>query len=241
MRVLVVDDEPPARERLVRLMAELGVGEIVGEASNGREALSLCEVQKPDVLLLDIRMPVMDGIEAARHLTALDQPPAVIFTTAYDEYALDAFEAQAIGYLLKPVRKERPHRALRQAARLGVEQLDRLSDGPTRRSHIGIRVRDQLRLVPVDQIIYFRAEQKYVTVKHRAGDDLLDEPLKSLADEFADTFMRVHRSTLVAVRYIEALERDRDSGYRIQLKHCDDSLPVSRRHVAAVRKRIKSA
>src|SRR5512143_2757970 len=152
MRALIVDDEAPARERLRRLLGDLSDVVVVGEAANGSEALSACAALDPDVVLLDIRMPGMDGIETARHLNALDEPPALIFTTAYDEYALEAFENQAVGYLMKPVRLEKLERALRHAARVAGPQLARLADQAQlgkRRTQICTRLGDQLRLVPV--------------------------------------------------------------------------------------------
>ena len=203
MRALIVDDEPPARERLRRLLEEIDEVAVVGEAANGAEALELCAALDPDVVLLDVRMPGMDGIEAARHLDALEEPPAVIFTTAYDEHALEAFETQAVGYLLKPVRREKLARAIRHAARVAGPQLlagRRAGAARRRRSQICARLGEQLRLIPVEDIYYFAADQKYVTVRHRGGSDLIDESLRALADEFAPDFVRIHRNSLVALR-----------------------------------------
>src|SRR5215510_16604100 len=128
LKVLIVDDEPPARERLRALLAEIGEVEVIGEAANGAEALSHTHDLAPDVVLLDVRMPGMDGLEAARHLNVLEEPPAVIFTTAYDQYAVEAFEAQAVGYLLKPVRKEQLAHALRHAARISPSRLVKVAE-----------------------------------------------------------------------------------------------------------------
>ena len=126
MRILIVDDEAPARQRLQQLLEDLGGHEIVGEAANGQDALKLSSQLDPDVILLDIRMPGMDGMECARHISARENPPAVVFTTAYDQYAIEAFEARAVGYLLKPVRKERLENALSQARRLTSAEADSL-------------------------------------------------------------------------------------------------------------------
>ena len=172
LRALIVDDEAPARERLRRLLEELGDVTIVGEATNGAEALDRCATLDPDLVLLDVRMPGMDGIEAARHLGALDEPPAVIFTTAHDEYALAAFETEAVGYLLKPVRREKLARAVRHAARIAGPQLARLAEQSQlgrRRTQICARLGEQLRLVPIEDVLYFSAGQKYVTLRHRGG------------------------------------------------------------------------
>lgn len=244
MRVLIADDEAHARERLKRLLAELEDCQLSGEASNGREALTLCQQQQPDVLLLDVRMPDLSGIDVAQHLNALAAPPAVIFTTAYDEYALDAFEAEAIGYLLKPVRKEKLARALRHAARISssrIQQLKQKTHSATRREHICARLGEQLRLIPIDEIHYFIAEQKYITVHHSKGTDLIDESLKELSIEFADDFIRIHRNALVAERAIAGVERDPEGQYKIQLRDSREMLPISRRHSTAVLRRLRGA
>jgi two-component system response regulator AlgR len=242
IRTLIVDDEAPARERLRRLLAGIEEVAVVGEAASGNEALELCARLAPDVVLLDIRMPGMDGIEAARHLTSLEEPPAVIFTTAYDQHALEAFETQAVGYLLKPVRQEKLARAIRHAARLAAPQLLRLAEQSQlgrRRAQICARLGEQLRLIPVEDIYYFSAGQKYVTVRHRGGRDLIDESLRSLAAEFMPEFVRIHRNSLVAARHVGALERNADGYYAVRLKDCEELLPVSRRHAAEALRQLK--
>lgn len=243
LSVLVVDDELPARERLERLVGELAGFAVAGVCSNGLDALALVGKLAPSIVLLDIRMPGMTGIEVARHLGTLEQPPAIVFTTAYDEYALEAFESQAVGYLLKPVRRERLEQALKHAARLSVPQLRSLS-APQQplaaRQHVAVRVRDELKLIPVKEIRYFRADQKYVTVRHARGEDLIDEPLKDLEEEFARDFVRVHRSVLVAIAHVEALERVGEEGYAVRLRGETEPLAVSRRQLADLRKRLAS-
>ena len=242
MRALIVDDEPPARDRLRSLLSELDDVVVAGEAANGREALEMCADLEPDVVLLDIRMPGMDGIEAARHMSALDTPPAVIFTTAHDEHALEAFEAQAIGYLLKPVRLEKLARAIRRAARVAGPQLMRIADLSQlghRRSQICARLGSELRLIPVEDVFYFSAGQKYVTVRHRGGSDLIDEPLRALAAEFAPEFVRIHRNSLVAVRQVSAVERSADGHYLVRFTDCAETLPVSRRHAAQTLRQVR--
>jgi two-component system response regulator AlgR len=242
--VLIVDDELPARERLQRLVEELPGCEVAGVCSNGADALPLVGKLKPSVVLLDIRMPGMTGIEVARHLGALEHPPAIVFTTAYDEYALEAFESQAVGYLLKPVRSERLAQALKHASRLRAPQLAALAapEAPlAARQHVAVRVRDELKLIPVKEIRYFRADQKYVTVRHSRGEDLIDESLKQLEEEFARDFVRAHRSILVAIAHIEVLERaGGDDGYALRLRGETDSIAVSRRQLAELRKRLTS-
>jgi two-component system response regulator AlgR len=242
--VLIVDDELPARERLQRLVEELPGCEVAGVCSNGADALPLVGKLKPSVVLLDIRMPGMTGIEVARHLGALEHPPAIVFTTAYDEYALEAFESQAVGYLLKPVRSERLAQALKHASRLRAPQLAALAAPEAQlaaRQHVAVRVRDELKLIPVKEIRYFRADQKYVTVRHSRGEDLIDESLKQLEEEFARDFVRAHRSILVAIAHIEVLERaGGDDGYALRLRGETDSIAVSRRQLAELRKRLTS-
>jgi two-component system response regulator AlgR len=239
--VLIVDDEPPARSRLRQLLSDIGDWHIAGEATHGRQALDLCQRLDPDVVLLDIRMPEMDGIEVARHLTTLERGPAVIFTTAFSDYAIEAFDAQAIGYLVKPVRRERLERALQQAARLSRKDMDALAaaGGPgTRRTHICVRKAKGLRLVPVNEIIFFQADQKYVSLVLADGEEVTDETLKDLEAEFHDNFIRIHRNTLVAVKQLQRIETTDDGRSLAWLANRGTPLPISRRLVADVRRRL---
>lgn len=240
--VLIVDDEPPARERLRQLLDDIGGWRIAGEATHGREALELCSRLEPDVVLLDIRMPGMDGIEVARHLTALENAPAVIFTTAYSDYAMQAFEAQAIGYVVKPVRRERLQRALQQAARLTRQGMDAAASAGghrCRRAHICVRKARGLKLVPVEEILYFQADQKYVSVVHAGGEEISDETLKSLEEEFAGDFIRIHRHTLVALRHLQRMETDERGHSFAWLTGCGRGLPISRRMVGELRRQLR--
>jgi len=242
IRLLIVDDERPARERLRHLLEDLHEVAVVGEAANGSEAVELCERLAPDVVLLDIRMPGMDGIEAARHLTAFDEPPAVIFTTAYDEHALEAFEAQAVGYLLKPVRREKLVRAVRHAARVASPQLLRLAEQSQlgrRRAQVCVRIGHRVSMIPLEDVLYFAAGQKYVTVRHRGGEGLIEESLRALAAEFAPDFVRIHRNSLVALRHVVAVERDPDGRSVVRIAGCDEPLPVSRRHAAQALRQLR--
>lgn len=243
MKVLIVDDEAPARDRLRQLLEDSGEHEIVGEAGHGQEALDIAATATPDVVLLDIRMPGIDGIETAHHLNAFEPSPAIVFTTAYDEYAIDAFEANAIGYVLKPVRRERLEQALSQAARLtsaALFDVGRQSGLAEQRRHVCARVQGELRLIPIIDVLYFVADQKYVTVVHTKGRDLIDDPLKALEQEFAGQFVRIHRGALVAVDAVDALKKDEEGRTQVMLRNCDDDdLFVSRRHVADVKRRLK--
>jgi two-component system response regulator AlgR len=242
MKVLVVDDEAPARERLVSLLETLNQYEICGAAANGVQAVRLAQETQPDIVLMDIRMPGMDGLEAARHISQMDTPPAIIFITAYEEHAIEAFETHAVGYLLKPVRGERLKAALEAASRPNKAQMGALggSVGQSSRSHICARVRGNLELIPVEDIHYFQADQKYVTVRHTGGEVLIEEPLKSLEEEFADSFLRIHRNALVARHSFGGMEKNAQGCFEVVLKGTGERLEVSRRHVAEVRKFLKS-
>jgi two-component system response regulator AlgR len=239
MRILIVDDESLARDRLKRILEEQNEHEVVGEAANGQEALEKIDALQPDVVLLDIRMPGIDGLEVARHLVDMETPPAVIFTTAYDDYAIEAFKVNAVDYLLKPVRSERLSEALKKALRPHKVQwkaLNRKEDGSVKtRTHISSRTRRGIILVPVGDILYFRAEHKYVTVRHKEGEVLIEDTLKELEQEFGARFMRIHRNCLVALEYLQALEKNASGQLCIRLRGLDQTLEVSRRHLAAVR------
>lgn len=238
--MLIVDDEALARERLASLLGELEGIEIAGEAMTGEQALQQTIELMPDVVLLDVRMPGMDGLEAARHMNVLNEPPAVIFTTAFDEYAVTAFEAQAVGYLLKPIRKEKLAAALAQAGRLTRPQLQKLSaNTPQRRTHIAARHREGLRLIPIEDILYFLAEQKYTTVRHLKGEDLIEDSLRALEEELGSSFVRVHRNALVSVRHLERIDRNADGQYYVRLQGCEAPLQVSRRMASELRERFR--
>ncbi len=240
MKILIVDDEPLARERLIALTKELGAGEIVGEAGDGKQALRLVAGQTPDVLLLDIRMPGMDGLEVARHLADLEDPPAVIFTTAYDQHALNAFEAHAVDYLLKPVRRERLAGALEKARRLTRGALDDLQreDIGKARSHISVTLGGRINLVPVEKVRYFHADQKYVMIGYPDGQMVTEESLKSLEVEFGGRFLRIHRNALIAPCFVEALERGEEGHYLVRLQGVSETFEISRRLLGTVKKRL---
>ena len=246
MKVLIVDDEKPARDRLRQILEDEDGYVVVGEAGNGREALDLASRLHPDVVLLDIRMPGMDGVETAHHLNTLEPPPAVVFATAYDEYAIDAFEARAIGYVLKPVRRSRLTGALEQASRFSGKALSEVeADLGAGRQHVCAHAHGELKLIPVDDITSFVADQKYVSVDHDNGQDLINDSLRSLEAEFGDRFVRIHRGALVAVSRIERLERNAEGKSFVVLR--DDShvdvkeLIISRRHVAEVKRRLRES
>lgn len=241
MRIAIVDDEPLARARLRAQLEDDGLGEVVAEGANGNEALAIVASSAPDVLLLDIRMPGMDGLEAARHLMKLPHAPAVIFTTAYDEHALAAFEANAIDYLLKPIRAHRLRQALDKAQALTGAQTEVLGDlaDPAQRSHVSGLVHGNLSLVAITDILYFQADQGYVDVVWADGSMLIEESLRSLEQEFSQRFLRVHRNALVAVAHVTGLRRDEAGNHFIAVRGCATELPVSRRLLNPVKTRLR--
>ena len=241
MRVVIADDEPLARERLRALLtAQPGI-EVVAEAADGHDALHACAEHDPDLVLLDIAMPGIDGLEAARHLAAFEPRPAVVFCTAYDAHALSAFEAEAIDYLVKPVRPERLAAALERVRTFaaGRERNGHVHGGTELRTHLCARLRGSLRLIPIDEVHYLHAEEKYVVVHHARGEDLIEESLKSLEEEFGERFVRIHRNCLVARHEIVELRRAPDGHVQAVLRHGKQPLEVSRRCVSGLRETLK--
>ena len=242
MRILIVDDEPLARARLRAMLGDVEGMTVSGEAGTGTAALAEFDREPAEVVLLDIRMPGMDGIEVARHLATLEQPPAVIFTTAYDGHALAAFQTHAVGYLLKPIRQEHLVAALVRATRPTRAQLAALAaDQPGERSvrtHISASLSGNLRLVPVDEVRFFRAEHKYVTARHPGGELVIEDPLSALEEEFGERFLRVHRNAIVASRHVRACDRDPAGHLTLGFDGVPDTVEVSRRLAAQVRRAL---
>jgi two-component system response regulator AlgR len=242
LTVFIVDDEVPARNRLKELLADCEAQfplQLVGEAGNGQEALDRLVETPAEVVLLDIRMPQMDGIELARHLNKLEQPPVIVFTTAYDAYAIQAFEQRAIDYLLKPIRLGRLFEALsraRDAVPIRTEVLKDLMPEP--RTHLSVHERGKIILVPIADVLYLRAEMKYVTVRTAEREYLIEESLTALEKEYAARFVRTHRSCLVAKSAIAGFEKggeEGESGWVMRVRGVEDKLPISRRQLSAVK------
>lgn len=242
LRVLIVDDEAPARSRMHDVLADCAQEmtlEVAGEAASGLAALDLVARVPCDVVLLDVRMPEMDGIELAQHLLKLEHPPAVIFATAYDAYALKAFEVHAVDYLLKPIRAARLKEALARvptARPPRVEALREMQRAP--RTHLSVQQRGRIELIPVGDILYLKAELKYVTVRTAAGEHLIEESLTRLEEEYGERFVRVHRNCLVARAAIRGFERAAEPGeahWVVKLNGIEEKLPVSRRQQHVVR------
>ena len=251
MRILIVDDEPLARKRLRVLLEEAEMAtfnlEVVGEASNGEEGLAMAIALKPEVILLDIRMPGLDGLQVARHLMSMGEAPSIIFTTAYDEHALAAFDAQAVGYLLKPIRQQKLVESLSRAAQLSEKQIETLThesnDGSLQRDRICLNKRGELTIIPLHDIRYFMADQKYVSLfyykNEQLHEEIIDDTLKELELEFSNYFLRAHRNALVAKEYIEKLTRDEEGHYHVHIQDMTESLSVSRRQVKDVKILLK--
>ena len=248
LRIVLVDDEAPARARLKELIqdcAETVPAVVVGEASNGHEALALLASTAADLMLVDIRMPQMSGIELARHTLALPRPPAVIFVTAYDEYAIQAFELRALDYLLKPVRQARLLTALERVRGQALEQpnapsREALEEAfPEPRRNLPVAERGRITLVPVADVLFLKAEQKYVTVRTAEREFLLEESLTRLEQEFTAAFVRIHRNCLVAKSRIRGFEKAEEEngepGWAVVLDSCPEKLPVSRRQWPVVK------
>lgn len=241
MKVLICDDEALARERLARFLRDVEGYHVVGEAENGQDALHKARELEPDIVLLDLRMPVMDGLACAEQLATFRTPPAVIFCTAFEEHALAAFQVQAVGYLLKPVRKEQLMDSLGKARlvnRLQLASIREQTDESTRpasRSHITAKTHKGIELIPLDDVRYFLADQKYVTVRHGKGEVLIDETLKDLETEFGERFIRIHRNALLALSFLDGLELVAPGQYQVRIKGIEERLMVSRRHLPELR------
>jgi len=237
-RLLIVDDEPLARQRLRDLVGDVGGYEVAGEAANGVEAISILQEASVDIVLVDIRMPMMDGIELAQHLRGLSQPPKLIFTTAYDHYAVQAFELNAIDYLLKPIRSERLAAALAKAQPLQAAQSQALRPLQETHDHLSIHERGKVLLVAIADVLYLRAELKYVTVRTRDKSYLLETSLNQLEQIYAAQFVRIHRNALVARAAISGFEKQRisegeeagETAWVVLIKGIPETLLVSRRH-----------
>lgn len=250
LRLLLVDDEAPARARLRDLLGDIASRvptQVIGEAENGVDALRLAETNAIDVALLDIRMPRMDGTHLALHLSRLQAPPSIIFTTAYDQYAVKAFELSAVDYLVKPVRAERLAEALLRAAQRAVrapssQALQLLA--PEGRQQLRSSERGRVQLIAVDEVLYFKAEMKYVTAYLANGQYLLEDSLTQLETEFGDRFVRTHRNCLVARKAISGYERGADAegepSWHLLLEGVAERIPVSRRQWAQVKDLLKA-
>ena len=242
MDILICDDEPLAVERLSRLVSQMG-HQVIATAAYGQQAIEMVQFYQPDVVLLDIQMPEMDGLTCAQYLRQMEPSPAIVFCTAYDQHALDAFKSHAEGYLLKPIMQQELQQVLDQLTKLTQAQMSNLKqkedmDNQAQRHQIAAKTYRGVELVPVENIYYFLADQKYVTVRHKNGSVLIDETLKDLELEFGEQFIRIHRNALVSVHYLEGLEVINSGQYQVRCRELDERLSVSRRHLPNLRERI---
>ncbi|ALJ27088.1 LytR/AlgR family response regulator transcription factor [Stenotrophomonas acidaminiphila] len=235
MKVLIADDEPLARERLRMLLSAHGDVAVVAEAGDGQTTLEACARAQPDVVLLDIAMPGIDGLDVARHLARLEPRPAVVFCTAYESHALSAFEAAAIDYLMKPVRAERLAAALERARTFLAGRVGGAAPAAGGRRVLCARLRGNLRVIPLEDVFYLQAEEKYVVVHHVHGEDLIEESLRSLEEEFGTRFVRIHRNCLVSRERLQELRRTAAGQVQAVLRGVAQPLEVSRRCVAALK------
>ena len=244
LRVMVVDDEPLARGRLKRMLEPETAYQVVAEAGNGEQAIARVAQYAPDIILMDISMPGTDGLQAAQQLAQQKNPPAIIFCTAYDEYAINAFDVQAVGYVLKPVRKPVLLEALARAQKLSRVQVNALlpeqqTSPSAQREHIYVTTPAGMELLAVQDISHFRADQKYVMAYCDGRERIVDEPLKVLEMEFGETLLRIHRNCLVSVAYIEAIQRTKTGQSQLRLRNVGEPQDVSRRHLAQLKEVMK--
>jgi len=239
LSILIVDDEALARSRLRTLLGDCKApaASVAAEAGNATQAMELLRRQDFDAVLLDVRMPGADGLALAQALRGLPRTPAVVFVTAYAEHAVAAFELEALDYLTKPVRLERLQTALQKVERHVQQGRGLQPDSPV--EALVIQDRGRTERVPLAEVLYFKAELKYVTVRTAARSYILDASLSELEERHAEQFLRVHRNALVARRAMRALEKHDDpeegEGWAVRLNGIDDLLQVSRRQLSAVR------
>ena len=244
LKILLVDDEALARARLRTLLGECACpgADVPAEAANAVQAMSALQHDLFDLVLLDIHMPGMDGLTLAKTISGLAQPPAVVFVTAHTEHALQAFEVSAVDYLTKPVRLERLQQALQKVERTIESRRDSPEYLPA--ETLIIQDRGRTERVPIAEVLYFKAELKYVTVRTASRSYILDGSLSELEEKYAAQFMRIHRNALIARRAVRALEKHFDpeegEGWAVRLNGIDELLAVSRRQLSAVREAIAS-
>ena len=243
MKILIAEHLSSDRVHLTQLIQQQPHCSVLTPcAKSGEETLKLVEQLKPDILFLNIKMPDLDGLQVAAQLCEKNDAPAIIFCVAHEAYPIQAFENNAINYLPKPVDSEHLKKALKHAKPVSPSQLLALARSSnlinTPRTHLSARTHKGIELTPIEQVVYFLADNKYVTLRHTQGETLLDESLKSLEKEFGQRFMRIHRNALVSCAHIKRLQRTPSGRYELHLHNVSEPLSVSRRHVALVRKRM---
>ncbi|MBB1297849.1 LytTR family DNA-binding domain-containing protein [Pseudoalteromonas sp. SR41-7] len=230
MNVLIVDDEPLARSRLIRLLAHDKSIVVQGEASNGNEALVLAKKQTPDLIFLDVDMPGMNGLQVANELNSLTLPPAIVFITAHSEHAFDALQLSAAGYLVKPISEQSLQKVLKQVGRLNKVHIQKQQN-----AKISYQLAGTLRSVDINDVLYFSAEEKYTKMIFCGGEALLEQSLKQLELQYPTHILRIHRNTLVSKQKVIALHSKANGNHMIELQGCSELLPVSRRELKLVK------
>jgi two-component system response regulator AlgR len=242
LQVLVVDDEPLARSRLATLLGDCRspLAQMAAQAAHAAQAMDLLRQKHFDVVLLDIHMPGADGLSLARQIATLERLPALVFVTAHAEHAVDAFELDAVDYLTKPVRQERLQAALQKAERFVQAQRAALAAEPA--EVLLIQDRNRTERLPLADVVYFKAELKYITVRTATRTYIVDGSLNDLEEKYGQRFMRIHRNALIAKRAARALQKHHDAeegeGWALRLDGVDELLFVSRRQLAAVREML---
>ena len=242
LKVLLVDDEKLARSRLRTLLADCNApgAEVLAEAANGPQVIAALRQAVFDLVLLDVRMPGMDGVQLAQTIASMAEPPAVVFVTAHAEHAVQAFDVAAVDYLTKPVRLERLQQALQKVERIAQLKLSQLTDFSI--DALIIQDRGRTERVPLTEVLYLKAELKYVTVRTALRSYILDGALSELEEKYPSQFMRIHRNALIARRAVRALEKHYDAeegeGWAVRLNGIPELLAVSRRQLSAVREAI---
>ncbi len=239
MKILIVEDEALASERLHGLIRELYPDYTVFEARNGFEALEKIMAHTPEIMLLDIRMPGMDGLELTDHLLHFKNPPAIIFTTAYQDYALRAFDANAIDYLVKPIHRQRLKTAIERAHVVNLGKFSLIKTKDHKRRHLSTMLHGRLQLIAIEKIHYLKAEQKYVIAAWPEGELLLSESLAALEKEFSSHFIRIHRNALASKNHIDCLSKTGDGQAVLKFHNMAIELVISRRHLPEIRQLIK--
>lgn len=239
--IVICDDEPLARQRLRRLLADFSEYQIVGEASTGQQALAMVEQTIPDILLIDIEMPQGNGLEVVRQLQLQPNAPAVIFITAFDQFALEAFQVQAENYLLKPIRQEQLSQALSKCQRVNQAQKNQLNKAAIAPEitlkNLSIHTHRGIELIPFSHIRFFKADQKYVVINTIHNEAVTDQALKTLEEQLNDAFIRIHRNSIVNLHHVASL-RLHQGHYHIAIKDSNLKLLVSRRHVQLLKQKL---
>lgn len=242
--VIVCDKEPLSRARITRIVTELG-HKVVAQVSNAADAITATTEHRPDVILLDLRMPSVDGSQCAQELAKIDSNILIIFTTNFDHFAINFFQENSIAYAVKPANKEQLAVQINSVKPLAAQQLKDVltlenNDYRPQRKHLTARDRKGAVIIDINDIYCFTADQKYVDIHHKDGIIPTTETLKDLEIEFADLFLRVHRNTIVNVNHVDGIDAVGGGQHRIRLKDAECKITVSRRLLPEVRQKLQA-